>query len=153
MEPLSLAASVIAVAGLAAKTGSAFHHLRQACKTLPGRLNALSNEVADIELVLRQVALVVEERVHDPIFRDQQTNIPHLLKQGRTKLDELAVIVQRLTEISADTRVPLFRVAAWRKDQPRLFVLQEDIKTVKCSLNIILGASNSWVFTTPLPCG
>ncbi|KAL8715008.1 MAG: hypothetical protein Q9220_000965 [cf. Caloplaca sp. 1 TL-2023] len=143
MDPLSVTASVIAVAGLAAKTGLAFNDLRTACKTLPGRLHALSNEVVDIELVLRQVVQVIDKREKDPFFQGQQANIPHLLKQAYTKLDELNSIVNKLTQVSAKTKVPLFRVAAWRRDQPKLLALQEDIKTVKCSLNIMLGASNS----------
>ena len=144
MDPFSLGASVITVAALAAKTGCAFHDLRSACKTLPGRLHALSNEVTDLELVLRQVAATVEKRAQDPILRDQQENIPHLLKQARTKLEELANIVHKLKEVSANTKIPLFKVAAWRRDQPRLLALQEDIKTIKCSLNVVLGASNSY---------
>ena len=143
MDPLSLGASVITVAAFAAKTGSAFHHLRSACKTLPGRLHALSNEVTDIEVVLRQVAAVVEQRAQDPILHDQRENLPQLLNQARTKLDELAKIVHKLQEVSAVTTIPLFKLAAWRRDQPRLLALQEEIKTIKCSLNVVLGASNS----------
>ena len=143
MDPLSMTASLIAVATLAASTGRAFRELRALCKSLPGRLHALSNEVADIELVLYQVASVVEERAGDPILQDQQANIPQLLKQAQAKLDELRTIVQKLTEFCEHTKIPLFRAHAWRKDQPRLQALQEDIKTVKCSLNIMLGASNS----------
>lgn len=143
MDPLSLTASIITVAGLAAKTGLAFHDLRTACKSLPGRLDALNNEVVDIELVLRQVAPVVEKRAADPDFKDQQANIRHLIRQAQTKLEELRTIVKKLTEVAASVKIPLFRVAAWRRDQPKLLALQEDIKTVKCSLNIMLGASNS----------
>ena len=143
MDPLSLAASVITVAGLAAKTARVFNDLRVSCKTLPGRLHALSNEVSDLELVLRQVASVVERRDSDPILRDDQFHIPQLMKQARSKLEELRAIVQRLCDICAETKIPLLNVHAWRKDQPKLQVLQEDIKTVKCSLNILLGASNS----------
>ena len=143
MDPISLGASVITVAALAAKTGCAFHQLRSACKTLPGRLHALSNEVTDIELVLRQVAAIVEKRARDPILRDQRENIPLLLNQARTKLDELTKIVHKLQDVSAHTRIPLFKLAAWRREQPRLLALQEDIKTIKCSLNVLLGASNS----------
>lgn len=76
MDPLSIGASVITVAALAAKTGSAFHHLRSACKTLPGRLHALSNEVTNIELVLRQVAAVVEKRAQDPICATSGRTFP-----------------------------------------------------------------------------
>jgi len=72
MNPLSITASVITVASLAASTGRAFSDLRALCKTLPGRLHALSNEVTDIELILYQVASVLEKRASDPVLQDQQ---------------------------------------------------------------------------------
>ena len=144
MDPLSISASIIAVISLAATTGNCFVDLRSTCKTLPGRLHALSNEVSDLELVLCQVAAIVEKRAQDPILRDQQENIPHLLKQAGAKFEELTKIVRKLTEqSSASTKIPLFKLAAWRRDQPRLLALQEEIKTIKCSLNVVLGASNS----------
>lgn len=143
MDPLSITSGIITIASLAGVVGRAFSELRTECKTLPGRLHALSNEVADIELVLYQVASVVEQRAGDPNLKIPQANIPHLLRQAQIKLDELQNIVLKITEVSKSTKVPIFQVHAWRKDQPRLQVLQEDIKTIKCSLNIMLGASHS----------
>ncbi|KAI9843806.1 MAG: hypothetical protein M1837_006066 [Sclerophora amabilis] len=143
MDPFSITASIITVATLAASTGRAFGDLRDLCKTLPGRLHALSNEVADIELVLHQVASVVEKRACNSILQDQHDNIPQLLKQGQAKLEELRTIIQKITEVCRRTKIPLLRVHSWRKDQPKLQALQEDIKIVKCSLNVMLGASNS----------
>lgn len=143
MDPLSFAASIVAAAGLAAKTVQVFDDLRVSCKTLPGRLHALSIEVSDLELVLRQVAIVFEERTNDPILKDQQCHIPQLMKQVTSKLEELRAIVQRLCDVCAENRFALLNVYAWRKDQRKLQMLQKNIKTVKCSLNIMLGASNS----------
>ena len=143
MDPLSIVASVTAVASLATETARVFRDLRVTCSTLPGRLHALSNEVSDLELVLRQVASLIERRATDPILRDRQWHIPQLMKQARSKLEELRAIIQRLCKICTETRMPLLNVHAWRKDQPKLQELQEDIKTVKYRLNIMLGASNS----------
>lgn len=143
MDPLSLAASIIAVAGLAAKTARVFNDLRITCKTLPGRLHALSNEVSDFEMVLRQVARIVDERASDPILKDNHCHLPQLMKQAHSKLEELRTIIQKLCDICTNSKVPLLNVHAWRKDQPKLQDLQESIKTIKCSLNIMLGASNS----------
>jgi hypothetical protein len=67
MDPLSIIASSIAVATLAASTCEAFSNLRALCKSFPGRLHALNNEVADIEIVLIQVAKVVEERISEVV--------------------------------------------------------------------------------------
>lgn len=143
MDPLSITASVIGIVAAAASTGRAFEELRRLCKTLPGRLHALSNEVSDIELVLHQVASVVEKRTGDPALKEQEQYIRHLLDQAGSKLHELSTIVETFTNLAKTTKIPFFQAYAWRKNQPRLQMLQEDIKTIKCSLNIILGASNS----------
>ena len=140
MDPLSLTAGVIAVATVAAQIGSVFAELRTHCIELPGRLHALNNEVADIEVVLYQVAAAVNDRSSLPA--SDQTAIPQLLKQAKTKLSELNDIIERLAA-TCDRKKVILRASAWRKEQPKLQALQEDIKTVKCSLNIMLGASNS----------
>ena len=147
MDPLSLTASIITIAALANSTSQAFIDLRTVCKDLPGRLHALSNEVADFELVIQQVALLVEKRAQGSYVEDQHSNILHLLKQANVKLDELRSIIEKLTKFSVKNKISLFKLHAWRRDQPKLLALQEDIKTIKCSLNILLGASNSQVFS------
>ena len=143
MDPLSITASIVGIVAAAASTGRAFEELRRLCKALPGRLHALSNEVSDIELVLHQVASVLEKRTGDPILEEQEQHIRHLLNQAGSKLRELRTIVEVFTNVAKTTKVPFMQAYAWRRNQPRLQVLQEDINTVKCSLNIMLGASNS----------
>ena len=143
MDPLSITAAIVGIGAVAASTGRAFKDLRKLCKTLPGRLHALSNEVSDLEVVLYQVASLIEKREGDPAFREQEAYIQHLLGQAGSKLRELQSIVETLTAIIKTAKISIFRANAWRKNQPRLQALQEDIKTVKCSLNIMLGASNS----------
>jgi hypothetical protein len=141
MDPLSISASVIAVGGLAKSVASAISDLRSLCKNLPGRLHAVHNEVADLELVLFEVATLTKARACLPGSDDSA--IPHLLRQAKSKLSEINDIVRRLTAAYHSNRSPLVGAAAWRKEQKQLQILQEDIRTVKCSLNILLGASNS----------
>lgn len=150
MDPLSIAASVIAVAGLAASTSRAFQELRSLCKTLPGRLHALSNEVADFELVLHQVGIAFEERSTDPLFKDHASSIPKVLQGADRKLEELRAIVQKFSRSCRGSRTPFIGALTWRKDLPKLQALQEDIRTIKCNLNILLGASNSYVPLSPI---
>lgn len=145
MDPLSVTAGVIAVAGLAASTGRAFQELRSLCKTLPGKLHALSNEVVDIESVLRQVAAVFEERGNDPVFQAHVSSVPKLLESAHSKLEELGSIIETLSASCRGSQTPLYGAYTWRKSQSRLQGLQEDIQSIKCNLNIILGASNSYV--------
>ncbi|KAI0408305.1 ankyrin repeat-containing domain protein [Xylaria palmicola] len=141
MDPLSLAASVIAAVTLAKEVTAAISSLRSTCKSLPGRLHAVHNEVADLELVLFQLAELIKERACLP--DSKESAIPHLLKQARSKLRDIHAIVHMLMSAYLASRSPLIGVSAWRKEQGKLQALQEDIRTVKCSLNIMLGASNS----------
>ncbi|KAI4157520.1 MAG: hypothetical protein LQ342_008229 [Letrouitia transgressa] len=143
MDPLSITAAVVGIGTAAASTANAFKDLRRLCNALPGRLHALSNEVSDIELVLQQVTSVAERRSNDAVLREQESHIRHLLDQAGSKLAELRTIVETLTAIVKASKVPVFRAHAWRKNQPRLQALQEDIKNVKCNLNIMLGTFNS----------
>lgn len=141
MDPLSAVASVVAVATLAAQVTTAFAELRKDTAELPGRLHALSNEVADIKFVLYQVAAVVQERQR--LSEIDQNSIPVLLQQAETKLKDLRNILDRLAGSCTRKRV-LWRASVWRRWLPKLQALQADIRAIKCSLNVLLGASNSY---------
>ena len=142
MDPL---ASVFAVVKLAAYITGALADLRTLCKQLPGRVHALSNEVSDIEVVLIQVAKVLQERSCSPISTETDNKfILQLLMKAEIKLKELKLIVDGLAASSKQNNVVVFRAGLWRKEQPRLLALQEDIKAIKSNLNIVIGASNSY---------
>lgn len=142
MDPISIAASAITVATLAARTCQAFAELRSLCKTLPGRLHALSNEVTDINVVLIHVATIFKERAC-AIDDEQQQTISRLLERAGSKLEDLHRITQDLITACDRAKLAVLQAHTWRKEQPKLKSLQEDIKTIKCSLNVALGASNS----------
>jgi Fungal N-terminal domain of STAND proteins len=142
MDPLSITASLLAIATLAAQTGAAFHRLRETCNALPGRLLALVNEVADLEAVLREVAHLTHDRRRDLLGKSSY--ISQLLSQATSKLTELKGLVDKLDKACAQTKIPLVKARAWRKAQSKLLHLQEGIKTIKSSLNVLIGASNSY---------
>jgi len=141
MDPLSVTASVIAIATLASQVCTTFGELRSLCGSLPGRLAAVNNEVADLEIVLYEIASLVEKRAALP--DSEQSPLPHLLKQANTKLYELEAIVARLRTSCREARYPLATANMLRKGQGPLKSLQEDLRSIKCNLNILLGASNS----------
>lgn len=145
MDPLSLTASIIAVATLAAQCAKALSALREASKTLPGRLHALNNEVTDLQAVLADVTTLLDERENCRITSKEQNSIPHIAAQLSIKLTELKSIVESLTVSCSRSRIPLVRARAWTKVQGKLLSLQEDIKSAKSRLNVLLGASNSCV--------
>jgi hypothetical protein len=79
-----------------------FGELQSLCRSLPGRLAAVNNEAADLEIVLYEIASLVKKRTALPDSRESP--VPHLLKQANTKLLELQVVVARLRGSCRDTR-------------------------------------------------
>ena len=142
MDPLSIAASAITVAALAASTCHTFSELRSLCRSLPGHLHALNNEVADTEIVLAQLVTVSSKRTSLVEEAEQQVTFT-LLGQASVALSQLQDILKRLTELCDCSRSVLIQARAWRKQQPKLETLQNDIKRVKCTFGIMLVASNS----------
>ncbi|WEW59842.1 hypothetical protein PRK78_005323 [Emydomyces testavorans] len=141
MDPLSITASIAGITGLVLQISSSLSKLRSLCKSLPGRLHAVNNEVTDLEVVLYQVAMLVKERASLP--QSQLSAIPYLLKQATIKLGELKSVVDRLLDTCDKTKFVITGAYAWRKEQDNLKSLQEDIRAIKCNLNVLLGASNS----------
>lgn len=149
MDPISVAASVITVATLAGQVCSVFGELRSLCRSLPGRLAAVNNEVADLELVLYEVASLVERQSSLPDPDSKKSPLPHLVKQAGGKLRELQAVVDRLRVSYRDALHPLLAANLLRKEQSHLQLLQQQIRSVKCDLNILLGASHSCVAGLP----
>ncbi|KAF2149926.1 hypothetical protein K461DRAFT_245163 [Myriangium duriaei CBS 260.36] len=141
MDPLSIGTGVIAIATLAAQVSSAFAKLRTLCRELPGRLYALNNEVADLECILGQLGLLIQTRqIH---LGDNCYALPRILRQARDRLEELQVVIEKLTSAYRIAKVKLSAAGTWRKLHPKLQTIQDDLKGIKSNMNLILGASNS----------
>ncbi|KAF2238519.1 ankyrin [Viridothelium virens] len=143
MDPLSLTASIVAVATLAGQTCQGFIKLRGLHNSVPGRVHALHNEVVDLKVVLFQLAAVTQDREALLSSTPERADIEYLLKRAETKLTELDTINLRLVNTCIETRIAIFRGPRWQREQTAIQTLQEEIKSVKSSLNVILGASNS----------
>ena len=115
--------------------------LRTVCKEVPGRVHALSNEVADLQVVLQQLTAVAEERRQ--LTSDDQLHIPSLVSQAEEKLKEIKKIVEALAKLCASNNKVFLRASQWRKFDPKLKSLKDDINAIKSSLNLLIGASNS----------
>ena len=150
MDPLSFTASLVAVTTLSVQLTKCFSKLRDVCRTLPGRLHALNNEIADLTAVLHDVGVLFAdaEKLEGAAYQEQAALL-HTFDQLQVKLAELKVIVEALTVACSKSSIPLLRARAWSRVQGRLQSLQEELKTYKSHLNIALGVSASYARTIP----
>lgn len=144
MDPLSLTASVAAVATIATQICAIIAEIRHDCAALPGRIHALNNEVEDLRVVLFQVSSIIKEREMCGVKSQAETNIQNLLVQGRSRLLDLKELLMRIRLSGSRKRELIFKTISWRKQQEAIGLIQHDIKSLKSSLNVLLGASNSW---------
>ncbi|KAK1513545.1 ankyrin repeat domain-containing protein [Colletotrichum costaricense] len=143
MDPLSISAGIIAITTVAAQVANLLAGIREDWDSLPGRMHALSNEIQDFNVVLQQVAIAVKERrVSGQDAYGESTLLP-LLVRGNNVLVDLKAILERLLATGTKKKEAISRVLMWRREQGTVSSLQEQIKQVKSSLNVLLGASNS----------
>ena len=57
-------------------------------------------------------------------------------------MTELKEFVDKLETTCARAKIPLAKARAWQKAQSKFLYLQEDINTIKSSLNVFIGAFN-----------
>ncbi|RYP12553.1 hypothetical protein DL765_007255 [Monosporascus sp. GIB2] len=143
MDPLSVTASAITVAGVAVKICQVLANIRSDFSGLPGRLHALNNEIEDFRVVLQHVLTKAETKERRDTSANLDTSLISLLDQGLTSLLALKEILDGFVSGRARKRESLLRNISWRRQQGRVTMLQEDVKRVKSSLNVLLGVSNS----------
>lgn len=140
-DPLSLAASIIAVATVAANVTTTLSKLR-GLYNFPGRLHVIHNEVADLEVVLHQVSALVERRKELQPSRGTP-KLALVVEQANSKLLHLQTIVDDLIARCVGDGKFYTRTKAWLKERQRLETLQDELHIIKANLNIMLGATHS----------
>lgn len=145
MDPLSITVSVLSLAVAAHTTCEALGKLRSIFKTLPGRLHALNNEVADLEIVLNELATLIKERQAVPVLENPKGHdqIPAIVNHTQNLLSDLRRIVEQISVAGGCSKIaPVQKIRAWQRHITQLNLLQDEIRTAKSSLNLIIGTSS-----------
>ncbi|OAA52958.1 ankyrin repeat containing protein [Cordyceps fumosorosea ARSEF 2679] len=144
MDPLSLTASIVAVTTVAVQVGKLLTGLHEDWEALPGRVHALNNEIQDFTVVLNQVNIAAQERRLSHWGSRGHLSLHAVLARAEVNLLDIKAILDKIVASSGSRKkAAIPRLLIWRKEQGRLAALQEMIRQVKSSLNVILGASNS----------
>jgi hypothetical protein len=140
-DPLSLVASVIAIATAAGQISKAISRLKHIGE-LPSQVYALKNEVSDLEVVLRQVRYALEQKTWTPDNRQESLDV--ILVRTKTQLTDLTKALEKVANTLAASKTKVFRRSAlWWKWKTVFQTFQGDIRAIKESLIVMLGASNS----------
>ena len=141
MDPLSFAASIIAVAALATKVTTSLLKLRD-ISNFPGRLYAIHNEVADLEVLLHHASSVVQSR--KTLLPSQVPGeLTVAVEQANTKLQQLQTIIDDLIARCVGDGKFITRTKAWLTKRQQLEDLRDSLRVIKANLNVTLGATHS----------
>jgi hypothetical protein len=141
MDPISLAASVIALASAAAQISTAISRLRHFGE-VPGKIYALKNEVSDLEVVLRHIGQALEDKSLAP--DTAHGSLEQIIARTKGHLANLAKALERVANAWKGSKVKVIsRSTIWLKEKELFQTFRDDIGSVKATLNLILGTANS----------
>lgn len=133
MEPLSAAASILAVVGAARKAAEGLHRLK-AIKNAPIELEDLLLEFSQIEIILQSYKNLPTN------FQEPSSNLATILGIAENKFNELNNLVHyTLTKAGSDEKVDRLQWVRKRSDTERL---REQLAQNLDTLNKLLNATS-----------
>lgn len=133
MEPLSAAASIIAVIGTARKAAEGLQSLK-AIKDAPKELEDLLLEFSQIEIILHSYKNLPTN------FQERSSNLARILGIAETKFNELDNLVHyTLTKAGSNEQVDRLQWVRKRLDTQRL---REQLGQILATLNTLLNTTS-----------
>ena len=146
-EVVGLVASVITVAGFAAKVSKIISRAR-AFGEIPRQLYALKNEITDLEVVLRQMGDAIQDNAQTP--NTQTQSLEQILERTKTHLADIAKSLERMVDTRETGNIKFISKSRILLKEKAIFQRYQDaIHGVKMTLSIMLGTSNSYAFSIP----
>ncbi|KAL9096637.1 MAG: hypothetical protein Q9165_001124 [Trypethelium subeluteriae] len=143
MDPLSVSASILAVVGAANTAVKVINKLHDA----PSEVCGLLEEISDLQGVLAGLHTMVPNlsaEANSPTKRLLTQSLSDLLDRAKSKIVELGGIIHGILDRPAteNAKAKVSRVS-WLMEKSKVRKLQEDIRSVKLSLALLLGAVTS----------
>ena len=151
MDPLSLTAGIIAIIGAGGQAAKTIKKLASV-KGAPDSILALHNEISDIRLIIIAIQDVFEKQrstgIPFPGYRAGEANIDasviNALEQANEKLLELEALHDRLAPFSSGlSGTTTMDKVTWLREQKKLMLMQEDLRSTRLKLATALGVLNS----------
>jgi hypothetical protein len=132
MDPLSITASAIAIAGATAQTLEALNSIHGASS----ELHALMNEVSELRIVLPEVERVIlERRTHQQLPQGTVDKICKLLEGAKNNLHSLDnMIKDRLTSSYSPSGEAKVARLSWLRQKSKVRRIQQELRGNRNSL-------------------
>lgn len=141
MDPLSIIASVAALAEAAAQISKAISRLRHYGE-IPGKIYALKNEISDLEVVLHEIRDALEQKSLSP--NGTHGSLEQVLARTKSRLTDLAEALERIANSFEGSKIKVFaKSAVWVKEREVFQTFRDDINSIKGTLSLMLNAANS----------
>jgi hypothetical protein len=149
MDPLSIIASTIAIAGA---VSTSIHQIK-AFYDAGNELHALMNEVSELRIVLSEVeSAIIERQSRKTLPQRSVDNICLLINGAKDKLQQLDTIIKGpLTKANSSSGDGKVARLAWLRQKSKAKRLQEELKKFRLSLSSVWGAANLYVYRVCLP--
>lgn len=139
MDPLSFAASLIAIIGLTTAAAQAMHGLILSMRQAPDVVLALSNELSDLALVLLEVKHVEQS---SSLPQESRERLGVLLSRTYLKVEEVERLASRLSEASSSNLLNFTRLT-WRDGKVKAGALQKGLRLARSNIATILAANST----------
>jgi hypothetical protein len=144
MDPLSLTASLISIAGLVSAVTKSLHKLKNLYHA-GEEIHALSNEISDLEAVFRNVVQAVQDGQHNGSPRQHACpNLSPNIQAAKDKLLELDMILnyRLIRPTSKDSAIKIDRMR-WLKERAHVMRLQSELRNIRHNLTTQISALHS----------
>ena len=141
MDPLSILASAIT---LSAAVSATVEQLR-ALHSADHELQAIVNEVSDIQVVFNCIEETIQERqAYGRLPQDRLRGLSTLLLSSKTTLTALdSLIKDRLIRAYKADGEPKAARLSWLRQRNRVKALLEELRSTRINITAIWGASNT----------
>lgn len=141
MDPLSITASVVALATAAAQISTAISRLRHFGE-VPGKIYALKNEVSDLEVVLRQIGQALEQK--SLVADKAHGSLEQVLARTKGHLAGLTRALERVANACTGSKTKaISKSTVWLREKALFQTFRDDLGSAKATLNLILSTANS----------
>jgi hypothetical protein len=139
-DPLSLATGIVSVIALTTAASKALHRLIVSMRQAPQALLSLSNELADLAVVILEVKNVVDSGKDLPPRSRERLAI--LLMRAKPKVDEIEKLATDLTRAGSKSRLNFSRMT-WMDGKAKAAGIQKELRVFRLNIAAILAANNT----------